>query len=160
MHCRPGTSFWHSRSYWKLGITHETRMYEGKTTKPSKVRKKWLMQKTAHTAHSDVPHPLPERHTHIRTLPLPFSSSLSLSSRLFLSLSLSTCGPVDMFYEFSDPDKHALTQTMLQSSGQVNRLRWMIKAPQLQVGQGVASQQPDQESVRQNEVLLLKTTGL
>eukprot|EP00439_Symbiodinium_sp_Y106_P010799 s9976_g1.t1 len=41
-----------------------------------------------------------------------------------------------MFYEFSDPDKHALTQTMLQSSEKVNRLRWMIKAPQLQVGQG------------------------
>ena len=44
-----------------------------------------------------------------------------------------------MFYEFSDPDKHALTQTMLQSSGQVNRLRWMIKAQQLQVGQEQAS---------------------
>ena len=57
-----------------------------------------------------------------------------------------------MVYEFSDPDKHALTQTMWKSSGQVNRLRWMIKAPQLQVGQGVASQQPDQGSVRRNEV--------
>ena len=40
--------FWHSVSYWKLGTTRETRMYEGKT-KPSKVRKKWLMPKTTHT---------------------------------------------------------------------------------------------------------------
>ena len=147
-------------------------MYEGKTTEPSKVRKNGLCQKL-HIPRTRTfrvqsrpqnrvyevrkttdarTHPLPERHTHIRTLPLPFSSSLSLSSRLFLSVSLSTCGPVDMVYEFSDPDKDALTQTMWKSSGQVNRLRWMIKAPQLQVGQGVASQQPDQGSVRQNEV--------
>ena len=58
---------------------------------------------------------------------------------------------------------------MWKSSGQVNRLRWMIKAQQLQVGQEQASNLIKEVSDKTKSVphttpnehtLLLKTTGL
>ena len=102
--------------------------------------------------------PLPERHTHIRNLPFPFSSSLSLSSRLFLSLlsfslNLRTCRPVLRILgsrqtcSYSD-DVAELTEgepPPLDDQGSAAPGR-----------SGRASQQPDQGSVRQNEVCCSK----